>query len=200
MRLGRVENGHNLRERLKLRMMSRTMGYEPTDIIKLCLYRPEFFGTPYSDLAQDIMRGPSDWSIGERELFAVFVSRQNQCPFCAGAHGAAASHVLGDDVTQAVLADWQTAPVDEKLRATFGLLQKMTLSPGEVRPEDVQLLRVAGVSDEAITDALYVCALFNLVDRIADALGFHVPSQEYFAHHAPALLQCGYLENARDRT
>ena len=41
----------------------------------------ELFGRPYSDVLDQAMRGPSDWSIGERELFAAFVSSLNQCPF-----------------------------------------------------------------------------------------------------------------------
>ena len=45
------------------------------------MYRPEIFGRPYSDALDQAMRGPSDWSAGERELFAAFVSSLNQCPF-----------------------------------------------------------------------------------------------------------------------
>jgi len=51
------------------------------DIVRTMLYRPEWFGTRFSALTQQVMRGPSEWSVGERELFAAFVSRQNQCPF-----------------------------------------------------------------------------------------------------------------------
>ncbi len=51
------------------------------DVHRGLRYRSERFGAPFSELAQDVMRGPSDWSIGERELFAAFVSAQNQCPF-----------------------------------------------------------------------------------------------------------------------
>jgi hypothetical protein len=44
-------------------------------------YRPELFGLPFSEALQDVMRGPSDWSVAERELFAAFVSSLNQCVF-----------------------------------------------------------------------------------------------------------------------
>lgn len=81
MRVARVETGHRLSDKLKLRMMRLVMRDEPPDVVKTCLYRPEFFGAAYSDLLHDVMRGPSDWSVGERELFATFVSSQNQCPF-----------------------------------------------------------------------------------------------------------------------
>ena len=51
------------------------------DVARVLAYRPEMFGVPFSMCLEDVMRGPSDWSVGERELFAAFVSRTNQCPF-----------------------------------------------------------------------------------------------------------------------
>ncbi len=50
-------------------------------MVKTLLYRPELFGTPFSEALDHVMRGPSDWSPGERELFAGFTSLLNQCPF-----------------------------------------------------------------------------------------------------------------------
>ena len=44
-------------------------------------HRPELFGRPFSEALQDVMRGPSDWSVADRELFAAFVSSLNQCVF-----------------------------------------------------------------------------------------------------------------------
>ena len=52
-----------------------------SDISLAVRYRPELFGQPFGELLQDVMKGPSDWTEGERELFAAFVSAQNQCPF-----------------------------------------------------------------------------------------------------------------------
>jgi hypothetical protein len=51
------------------------------DVVKVFRYRPLFFGAPFCDLAQTVMRGPSEWSIGQRELFGAFVSKLNQCVF-----------------------------------------------------------------------------------------------------------------------
>jgi alkylhydroperoxidase family enzyme len=95
-----------------------------------------------------------------------------------------------------VLEDWRTAPIDEKLRATLGFLEKVTLSPDVVGPEDAALPRRAGVSDAALRDAVYVCALFNLIDRISDALDFAIPTPEGFRKGAKMLLKFGYRQPA----
>ena len=73
MRLGAVDAGAGeLRARL---------GREPSGVLLTLHYRPDLFGRPFSDALDLAMRGPSDWSAGERELFAAFVSSLNQCPF-----------------------------------------------------------------------------------------------------------------------
>src|SRR5439155_1029874 len=56
-------------------------GRRVPDVVRTLFYRPELFGRPFSAWLQQVMRGPSDWSVGERELFAAFVSRRNNCPF-----------------------------------------------------------------------------------------------------------------------
>lgn len=81
MRLHNLETGHRLGTRLFLRLLRLVSRKEPPDVVKTLYYRPEFYGAAYSTLLQHIMRGPSEWTVGERELFAAFVSRLNQCPF-----------------------------------------------------------------------------------------------------------------------
>jgi uncharacterized peroxidase-related enzyme len=93
---------------------------------------------------------------------------------------------------KAVLADWRTAPVDARTRATLGFLEKLTHTPSEVGPGDVAPLRAAGVSQQAIADAVHVCALFNIIDRVADALGFQTPGSEQLTKAARVLLRIGY--------
>ena len=56
-------------------------GMNPSDMRKLLLYRGDIFGDAMSDAFPELLRGPSEWSAGERELFAAYVSAQNQCPF-----------------------------------------------------------------------------------------------------------------------
>ena len=93
----------------------------------------------------------------------------------------------------AVLADWRTAPIDPKVRTTLGFLERLTLTPTEVGPADVTPLRAAGVSDDAIEDAINVCVLFNIYDRLADSLGWHLPGPDGYAAGGRVLLKRGYL-------
>ena len=91
-----------------------------------------------------------------------------------------------------MLADHRTAPVSPAVKATLDLLQKVTLTPADVTPADVEAVRAAGVSDEAIEDALAVCFGFNLIDRVADSLGFDLPPADVHASYAEQFLAEGY--------
>jgi len=82
--------------------------------------------------------------------------------------------------------------VSPELRATLGFLEKLTLRPGEVARADSDAVRAAGVSDEALIDAIHVCALFSMIVRLADSLGWDVPPFESFAERADAMLASGY--------
>jgi len=83
MRLQNVETGHRLPQKLLLRLARLVTGdpHQPYDVIKVMLYRPDFFGAHFRALVHAALHGPSSWSVGERELFAAFVSRQNKCHF-----------------------------------------------------------------------------------------------------------------------
>lgn len=80
MRLQKVHRGHRLPDKAMLGVMRIVMGHAP-GVVRTLLYRKAFFGRPFSELTQQVMRGPSPWSVGERETFAAFVSRLNQCLF-----------------------------------------------------------------------------------------------------------------------
>ena len=81
MRLDCVESGHDPSESQVLELIRTQRGAEPPDVLKTLHYRPELFGRPFSEALDLAMRGPSDWTEGERELFAGFVSSLNLCPF-----------------------------------------------------------------------------------------------------------------------
>ena len=93
---------------------------------------------------------------------------------------------------EAVERNWRTAPIDERLRATLGFIEKLTLRPGELTPDDAATVLAAGVSEEALVDAIHVAALFNMIVRLADSLGWDVPTFEDFQARADAMLESGY--------
>ena len=78
------------------------------------------------------------------------------------------------------------------LRATLGFLERMTLRPDELGTDDAETVRAAGVAEDAFVDAVYICALFNMIVRLADSLGWDVPPAEALAARAPFLLERGY--------
>jgi hypothetical protein len=67
-----------------------------------------------------------------------------------------------------VLDDYESAPIDEHLRETLRFLETMTLAPDQL---EARPALAAGVPREALRDAAYVCAAFNLITRFADAIG-----------------------------
>jgi hypothetical protein len=81
VRLSVVDTGHAPAEAVVLAEIRERSGAEPLGVVKTIYYRPELFGRPFSDALDVAMRGPSEWSAGERELFAAFTSLVNQCPF-----------------------------------------------------------------------------------------------------------------------
>jgi hypothetical protein len=81
VRLGVVESGHEPNEAAALEIIRGMRGGVIPDVLKTLHYRPEIFGRPFSKTLDLAMRGPSDWSPAERELFAAYTSSLNQCPF-----------------------------------------------------------------------------------------------------------------------
>ena len=82
MRLDIVDSGHGPAEAAILAQIAQARDLPTASgVLKTRYYRPELFGRPFSAALDEAMRGPSEWSPGERELFAGFVSSLNQCPF-----------------------------------------------------------------------------------------------------------------------
>ena len=81
MRLKNLESGQKFSKKLILALIGLKLGERAPDVLRTLWYRSEFFGAHYGRYLNAVMRGPSEWSVGERELFAAFVSRKNECPF-----------------------------------------------------------------------------------------------------------------------
>ena len=172
-----------------IRLVSR---HPVPDAAKLVFYRPDFYGTRAKEFTHEAMRGPSAWSVGDRELMAAYVSKVNQSAFCVGAHTATARQAYQDEPkVAAVLADLESAPVEDGLRATLRMLGQLTRE-GKVGADDMRRVLSAGVSRQQVQDALAVCAAFNVTGRLAEAFGFEVLSPEGFEAGAKYLLKRGY--------
>jgi uncharacterized peroxidase-related enzyme len=172
VRLGVLEHGQRWRARLLFGLVRTLTRKKPDEVAMTAMYRPTFFGRPWIALLREVMRGPSPWSPGERELFGAFVSRLNRCPYCIGVHTGTATIGLGRSVTVEALDDWRDGAFGPRLTPVFALLERVTLDPAHVAQEDVDAVRTAGVSDEAIIDALYVGFVFNIVNRMANTFGY----------------------------
>jgi hypothetical protein len=91
-----------------------------------------------------------------------------------------------------VFADPDTAPNSPQLKAALRLVRKLTLAPEEVGADDLQATLDAGVSQDGVIDAMYVCFAFNLIDRVSDALGFDLMDEEGYRRAAQVQLRFGY--------
>lgn len=74
----------------------------------------------------------------------------------------------------------------------LAFIEKLTLRPDDVTSDDIALLRTSGLSDAAIDDAVHVCAACSMIDRLADALDFAIPSSKAVEQSAGRLLKRGY--------
>lgn len=81
MRLAKLDHGHSLPNKALLAMIRVLSKFPAPDVVKTMRYRPEFFGGQMSPVFQEVMRGPSAWSVGGRELMAAWVSKANACDF-----------------------------------------------------------------------------------------------------------------------
>ena len=81
MRLEAVARGRGLGAKAKFAMIRMFSGAPTLDVVKTLSFRPSLFGDAFNALTEEVMRGPSEWTVGERELFAAFVSERNRCEF-----------------------------------------------------------------------------------------------------------------------
>jgi uncharacterized peroxidase-related enzyme len=192
MRLDVLDHGYRPGTKVLFALIRLFSGHPMPDAAKLVFYRPDFYGARAKEFTHEAMRGPSGWSVGDRELMAAYVSKVNESAFCISAHTATASRAYQDGPrVAAVLDDLESAPIEEPLRATLRMLGALTRD-GTVTADDMREVLAAGVSPGQVRDALAVCAAFNTTDRLADAFGFAQLTPEGFDAGAKYLLKRGY--------
>lgn len=147
-------------------------------------------------LAQHVLRAPGALSPAQRELLFAYGSGLNACHFCHGAHVAVAQQ-LGVDpqIIEGALVSIDTAPVDDRFKPLLGYVKKLTQTPSRVTASDADAVRAAGWSDEALHEAILVCALHNFFNRWVDGTGVDA-DEAFFQQVGKRLTEVGYVEVA----
>jgi AhpD family alkylhydroperoxidase len=138
---------------------------------------------PLNSLAETLLRGPSPLTPGQRETIAAYVSRRNECTFCADTHGAVARQLgRGDD---------ESGPL---MTALLAIADKVRADGRSVTADDVAAARAAGADDRTVHDTVLIAAAFSMFNRYVDGLGTLTPVDPGdYERHAHALAEHGYL-------
>ena len=169
MRLDNLDTGQRGPAKFFLLMASKASGAEMADVVKTFLYRPDFFGSAISKLSAEAMRGPSFWTAGEREYIALRTARLFKIPYCIDIH----TEMVRIASTGEIDAT-DPGSARPELTAILAFLEKVTCSPDSVSANDLAQVREAGISDDAVIEALHVAFVWNVVDRLAHAFDYQL--------------------------
>lgn len=124
---------------------------------------------PYGD---ELMRGPSPVTPGERELIAAYVSGLNSCRYCFGVHSRVATRFgIDEKLFTVLMEDLDAAPIDVRLKPVLGYARKLTETPARMTPADAAAVYDAGWDATALVHTIAVCAYFNMMNRLVDGAG-----------------------------
>ena len=143
-----------------------------------------------------LLRGDSSLSRGERELIAAYVSRGNECEYCAASHGASAAALLpggAEQVEQTLAGAACDAPASAKMRALLEIAGLVRAGGRLVSGDAVAAARAEGATDREIHDTVLIAAAFSMFNRYVDGLAAPAPdSQVQYAMSAAHLIEHGY--------
>lgn len=147
-------------------------------------------------LAEVLLRGDNTLSRGERELIAAYVSRGNECEYCAGSHGASAAALLpggAGQVAGTLAGAACDAPVSAKMRALLDIASLVRVDGRLVSGDAVARARAQGATDREIHDTVLIAATFCMFNRYVDGLATSVPDDPaQYAVSAAHLVKHGY--------
>ncbi|OLF11276.1 carboxymuconolactone decarboxylase family protein [Actinophytocola xanthii] len=170
----------------------------PEDAVLTDVFRafPET-SRPLLDYHEVVMRGPSPFTPGERELIAAYVSGLNACDYCHGVHTVTAQACgIAEGAVPAAVADLDAAPVDERMRPVLRYVARLTRDPAGLTQADADAVFAAGWDELALHHAVMVCALFNFMNRMVEGHGIRAGA-DYYAMSGRRLEQVGYAGLAR---
>ncbi len=158
---------------------------------EIILLNQEFF-IPFLHANEILLRGPSEFSPGERELIGTYVSALNGCEYCYGGH-AAAAELFGVEVglIDKIIQNLDTAPINERLKPVLRFAGKLTKQPSRMVQADADAVFAAGWSERALHDAILVCCWFNFMNRCVDGHGIEA-APEMYAERGRRHVQMGY--------
>jgi uncharacterized peroxidase-related enzyme len=149
---------------------------------------------------EGILRAEGEFSIGVRELIAAYVSGLNACRFCYGSHRVY-SEIFGvpRGLVDALLADIDSAPVEERLKPVFAYVKKLNALPAHLVQADADAVFAAGWSEAALYEAVQISAAFNLMNRIVEGVGvtFDYDSNDAMRHALRNRRDHSYLDFGR---
>jgi uncharacterized peroxidase-related enzyme len=168
---------------------SLTTGATLLDVFKMF---PET-SRPLLEFHEVLLRGPSPFTVAERELIAAFVSGLNHCGYCHAVHAATAERLGAEKGVIRQLVDGaDTAPVTEKMRPVLRYARKLTQAPDSVTKADADAVLAAGWDAAALYHLVAVTALFNFMNRLVEGLGI-VLDHSYVEPASKRLAERGYL-------
>lgn len=127
---------------------------------------------PLLEYHDRLLRDYSPLTVAERELIAAYVSGLNSCTFCHGAHVLAANAFGVDtELFEGLMNDLENSAVDEKMKPILAYVGKLTKTPSRMTSADAEAVYAAGWDEQALFDAVSVCALFNFMNRIVEGSG-----------------------------
>lgn len=157
--------------------IKRTRG-KIANIMKVHSLQPDAM-MAHLNLYKTIMFGPSGLSRRQRELLATVVSALNRCAYCVRHHAEALrAYVKDESFLEHVQRDYTQASLGPQERAMLDYAQKLTRSPAQVAPQDIEQLRRVGFGDAEILSINLIVSYFNFVNRVALGLGVEFSEDE----------------------
>ena len=142
---------------------------------------------------EDALRGPSPYSVAERELIAGYVSGMNKCVFCCSVHAGLAEHFGGwSGLVDTFLNDRPYSPENPAMVPVLAYVRKLTLNIDQTGQDDIDAMLQAGWNEEAVVHANLICGGFNLFNRWVTGLGV-TGDPVYVKGTIKQLLKGGYL-------
>jgi len=155
------------------------VGFVP-NVFRVYSFRPERLSAWFAHYRQ-LHEPTENLNAAEREMIAVAVSMANGCLYCLVAHGAALRETLGDPVlADRITLDYRRAGLGEKHLAMLDFAVKLTASPVESSPADLERLKDVGLTEVEVWDVIEIAAMYNFTNRLAQATGM-LPNREYHA-------------------